>query len=115
REDAHFRIAAAWMRECSPGRARVLTERSRMAFYADADYIPGPLAADVTEYLARARRSRPDWIAFDERRILKESPTFFAELEKAMVPGETLVLARIETNKLPRGTRRVRVYRYTPA
>jgi len=114
RQDAHFRSAAAWMRENTPQRPRVLTERFRMAFYADADYIPGPLTADVTGYLAQARHHKPDWIAFDERRILRESPTFFTDLEQSLVAGESLQLARIEINKLRGSTRRVLVYHYRP-
>jgi hypothetical protein len=112
REDAHFRIAARWMQENTPHRPRVMTERFRMAFYARGDYIPAPLTADVPEYLARARQSRPDWIVFDERRILKESPSFFSDLQDALNAGETLQWARAETLKTSGGNRRVLVYRY---
>lgn len=112
REDAHFVRASQWIHENTPHRPRVLTERYRMAFYARGDYIPAPLTADAPDYLARARQSRPDWVVFDERRILKESPGFFEALQQSIVPGETLELARIEKNKTPRGQRQVLIYRY---
>lgn len=113
-DDAHFRSAARWMHANTPFRPRIMTERYRMAFYAQGDYIPAPLTADAPEYLARARRDRPDWIAFDERRILKESARFFADLESGLVDGESLQLARIETRRSGRGARRVLIYHYQP-
>lgn len=115
RDDAHFRSAAAWMRENSDGRPRILTERHRMAFYANGDYIPGLFTADAAQYLARARKHRPDWLAFDERRITKESPGFFNELEASVTEGEKLYVQRIESNYLSQGTRRVLIYHYIPS
>ncbi len=112
REDAHYRSAAAWMQAETPRRPRIMTAWERMAFYAYGDYIPAPWRADPARYLRAARKTRPDWLAFDERRMLKESPDFFTALIGAVRSGERLELARIETCNTGRGTRRVLIYRY---
>lgn len=112
RDDAHYLAAARWIAENTPRRPRIMTERYRMAFYADGDYIPAPYAAGPAAYLAAARQSNPDWLVFDERRILRESPGFFDGLHAGLAASEELRLARTETIRLERGSRRVLVYRY---
>jgi hypothetical protein len=111
-EDASYRTAADWIQANTPHRPRVLTVYERIAFYARGDYIPGPWKSDARRYLRAARMTRPDWIAFDERRTLKETPTFFEDLAKAVRPDERVELVRVETAKLRKSERRVLIYRY---
>lgn len=112
RDDAHYRTAGEWIHANSPVRPRVLTSRFRMAFYARGDYIPAPPEADAASYMRNARATVPDWIAFDERRILRDHPAFFEELSDLVEPGERLEPIRVETNRVGGKPRRVLVYRY---
>ncbi|MBI4580267.1 MAG: glycosyltransferase family 39 protein [Planctomycetes bacterium] len=113
-DEAHHYSAARWMHDNTPHSPRVLADRHRMAFYAGGDYIPAPWHGNAAAYLARARTSHPDWLAFDERRMLREYPHFFDDLAAAVVPGERVERARIETNKTRHGPRRVLIYHYLP-
>jgi hypothetical protein len=117
-DEAYLRRAGEWVRAQQPPGSpawttRVLTTRNQVALYANGVLLWGPLDADFGRYLAEARANRPDWVVFDERRLLKMSPTFFADLMRAARPGELVEAQRVEQPSR-RGVERAIVYRYNP-
>ena len=111
-DEAHLRRAGEWIRAHSDGPARVLTTRHRVAFYANGLHLRSPLEANVEVILAEVRARRPDYVVFDERRMLRASASFFDDLQRAIRPGESLKQVHLEAAHGTRGCERAIVYRY---
>jgi hypothetical protein len=111
-DERYLRVAGEWIRAHSTDRPRILTTRHRVAFYADGVQIPGPLEADPDAILTEARSTRPVWLAFDERLMLRQRPDFFAALEAAVGPPERLEPTPDEVGRVPGLQGRAIVYRY---
>jgi len=105
-----IRRAGEWIRSQSSS-AKIMTSRHRSAFYADGKWIRPPEEPSAERFAAKARKHRPDWLVFEERRVLRESPDFFEELDRALKPGETITLAHAEPGDGEPG-RRVLVYAF---
>jgi len=110
-DDRYLREAAEWLRK-QPGSRRILTTRHRVAFYADGQHVWSPLDANVETILATARDERPDYLVFDERRLVRERPTFFSDLQSLVQPGEELELVHDQPQAAPATADHALVYRY---
>jgi hypothetical protein len=111
-ENAHLRRAGEWIREHGGDTPRILTTRHRVAFYANGIHLPSPREADPDLILRWAHDENPGWLVFDQHRMLRESPSFFDDLEAAA--GRTLKRVYMDPPSDRGGTRRVIVYRYHP-
>jgi len=111
---AYLRRAGEWIRAHTDGTPRILTTRHRVAFYANGIHVFSPLDAEVEPILAEARLRKPDWLVFDERRMLKASAGFFDEIQRARLPGEVLEPVHAESSPTPKGkgANRAIIYRY---
>ena len=111
-DDVYLRRAGEWIRRQAEGVPRVLAERHQAAFYAGGVRVVSPLGADAGQILAAARQARPEWLVFDERRMLGTSPDFFAELQRAVLPPEVLERVHLEPGSGKRAKDRAIVYHY---
>ncbi len=111
-DEVYLRRAGEWIRVQSPHSPRVMTTRHQAAFYAAGEQVWSPLDANHGYILAEARAKRPDWIVFDERRMLRMSPGFFESLEAALIPGESLTLEHTESQPRRGRIERALIYRY---
>jgi hypothetical protein len=109
---AYLRRTGEWIRTQAGPAPRIMTTRHRVAFYANGIHVRSPLGADPEQILAQARSQEPDWLVFDQQRMLKAAPSFFEDLEQAVVPGEQLEPVHVESSPDRKGTNRAIVYRY---
>ncbi|MEP0841643.1 MAG: phospholipid carrier-dependent glycosyltransferase [Phycisphaerae bacterium] len=118
--ELHLRRAGEWIRTQQPAGAKVHTNRFTVAFYANGEWLWSPDEDDVgragvlDRVLVEARVRHPDWLVFDERRMMRISPTFFTDLEGRRLPGETIERAAVSEHDAKRARQRAIVYRYRP-
>ena len=111
-EELYLRQAGEQLRGIAGEGPRVLTTRNLVPFYAGGRQVWSPRDANLEQILAEAREKRPDFLAFDARKLLKERPTFFDELEAAALPGERIEALFIRSQSLRDRREQVIVYRY---
>jgi hypothetical protein len=104
------RRAGEWIRATAGGGQRILTTRNLAVYYANGVPLWSPREPDIERILAEARANRPRWLVFEERRMVRDEPAFFQNLQSASVPNERLELAHEAPG--PRANARVLVYRY---
>ncbi len=113
-DNLYLRRTGEWLRANSQGKPRVLTTRHAVSFYADGIDVRSPLEADVEAILAEARRLKPNYLVFDQRRMLRDKRDFFETLETSLLPGESLQKIHVEPQQQKRWLDRAIVYRYRP-
>lgn len=114
-EDAHIRRAGEWIREqqTTPP-PRVMSTRFNAAYYANGVSVWSPRDEAIGPMLEQARGQRPDWVVLNEFRVLRVDRDYFATLQAALSPGETLELAHVASADKRYGGRRAMVFRYRP-
>ena len=108
----YLRRAADWVRAHAETEPCVLTNRVRVAFYAGGKYVASPKGAGVGAVLAEARQAGANWLVFDTRRIMKDSPHFFVDLERQTSADHTLMRVHEERGTGKRTGDRAIIYRY---
>lgn len=113
-DDAYLRHAGEWIRTHGQRGGRIMTTRHRVVFYAQGQWVRSPENADIGAILGTARAMLPEWIVFDERRMLRMSKSFFQDLHRALAPGEALETAFNVEGRAGEHAERAIVYRYRP-
>jgi len=111
----YLRQAGEWIRQTSGSSTRVMTLLNRVVYYADGEIVWPPFTTDAEEIVREVRKKKPDWLVLDDRRMLKQSPTFFEDLKKALRPGESLTEVFATTGTGKRAHHRALVYQFEAA
>jgi hypothetical protein len=119
RDDAYLRDAGQWVREHYPLPQIILTDRWRVPYYADGVFferwqdgqcVRWPGTADAQELAGWVLRWKPDLVALDEPRLLRQNPAFFLDLERLAIEPGLLRYVHTATQRSNHVRRAVRIY-----
>jgi hypothetical protein len=101
REQVEHRIAGEWIREHTPGDARVMTRNLVVEYYADRQMVPMPYSS-MEQLLIFARETGTDYIVADEYQLLRQRPQFTSFFIHGPWPGLRLEYEFHEQGRLTR-------------